>query len=168
MFFNAFRITPVLHVGTFPEIAGQVVLRRHGITHILNLGPRGEHAPEGFVWEAVPIEDLQRMPDGVALRAIDALHSMVTTPGSRVFVHCLAGQNRSPTVSWLYLLACGIPRADATDWIADASFDAVPGHPRLIDRALVKTVVAHGRQHGFTDRSRTEAFEPWSGEHLME
>ena len=160
MFFNAFRITSVLHVGTYPDEHGQAILLRNGITHILNVGPRGESQPEGFAWRWVPIDDLRRIPDEVAIRAIEALHEMVTTPDSRVFVHCLAGQNRSPNTIWLYLVASGVPRDEAAEWIANASFDAVPAHPALVDDDLVQLVREHGSRRGFCDRIRPDAFAP--------
>ena len=34
---------------------------------------------------------------------------MVIEPDSQVYIHCIAGQLRSPTALWLYLMACGVP-----------------------------------------------------------
>jgi hypothetical protein len=94
-----------------------------------------------------PVVDLVRIPDSTAIAALDVLHGMLSVPDSRVFIHCVAGQNRSPTVLWLYFIACGMSLGDARELISDRSPDSVPGHGKLIDDQLVASVMTHGAKH---------------------
>ena len=95
-----------------------------------------------MVWH--PIEDLVRIPTPDAIECVNMLHECVCDADSNVYVHCVAGWNRSPTVLWLYLVACGIDPDIAKNVIAYSSYDAVPAHPKLIDDSLVATVLAYG------------------------
>ncbi len=133
-----------------------------GITHILNVGESpsvlgpGDGPFAEITWR--PIADLERIPDPLALEALDTLHRMVCVDGSRVYVHCVAGWNRSPTIVWLYLVACGVEATEAKNLIAARSWDAVPGHVKLVDAALVSTVQEHGAR--YTPHPRPAALEP--------
>jgi dual specificity protein phosphatase-like protein len=137
-------------------------LRKAGITHILNVGEapsviRPEDGP--FVDVAwLPIEDLQRIPDVLALKGIGELHRMVCSENSNVYVHCIAGWNRSPTVVWLYLIACGMEPARASELITAGNMDAIPGHKLLIDDALVSMIQQYGQR--FLPHPRPIALEP--------
>ncbi len=107
---------------------------------------RAEDGP--FVEVAdVSLVDLTRIPDDVAVNCLDRLHGMILAPSSKVYVHCIAGWNRSPTIVWLYLVACGIDPDMAKQLIASQNLDAVPGHPRLVDSLLVTKVQSHGRNY---------------------
>lgn len=64
-----------------------------------------------------PIEDLVRIPEHRAEVCLAALHRMICIPDTKVYVHCIAGWNRSPTVVWLYLVACGVPEREAKQFI---------------------------------------------------
>ena len=70
-------------------------------------------------------------------------------PDAHVYVHCIAGHLRSPTILWLYLIACGIPPEDAREWIEDRSPDAAPGEPRLIGPSHVFLAQKHGLDNFF-------------------
>lgn len=106
----------------------------------------------------LPIEDLVIIPTAAAIRCVDAVHRCVCDGDSNVYVHCVAGWNRSPTVLWLYLVACGIEPSTAKSWIASTSYDAVPAHPRLIDDALVAAICRYGEDE-FRPHPRPTALE---------
>jgi protein-tyrosine phosphatase len=91
------------------------------------------------------IEDRVLIPIDTALNAIDVIHRSLTADGGRIYVHCMAGWNRSPTIIWLYLRACGIPSGEAARLICAQAFDAVPGHTLLVDSNLIATVQSYGR-----------------------
>jgi protein-tyrosine phosphatase len=124
-----FEITRVLLQGPFATPQRTAALREAGVTHILNVGevPSVLSGADGFVevvWR--PVEDLQRIADQTALACLDDVHRLATTPDSRVYVHCVAGWNRSPTLLWLYLIACGLTPDAARHTIAQRTLDAVP------------------------------------------
>lgn len=130
-------------------------LLRYGVTHILNVA-EAPSLPEvvqaGFQCVAdVPIVDLRRISDAVAIRCIDCMYEALIAPGSRFYVHCTAGQNRSPTVVWLYLVACGVSTEAAADRIVKRSPDAIPGHGNLVDAALIEVVRCHAMSRGMTE-----------------
>jgi len=123
-------------------------LRSQGITHVLNVGESPSIiSAEDYGFRAVrdcPTPDFCRLPDAAVLASLNALHEMLSEGDSKVFIHCVAGQNRSPTILWLYFIACGMSRAAAKELITSHTMDAVPGHPQLVDDQLVAAVVAHG------------------------
>jgi protein-tyrosine phosphatase len=148
-----YRITRVLSVGRFasPERAEQLLAA--GVTHVLNVSDAPSQvlaAEPGFrevAW--VPLQDSRTWPTALTIRALDALHRLVVQPDSHVYVHCIAGQLRSPTLLWLYLIACGIPADDARDWIEERSPDAIPGDHRLVNQSHVLLAQLHGLKHYF-------------------
>src|SRR3954451_25151857 len=115
------RITKVLSLGRFatPERAKDLLAA--GVTHVLNVsdGPSIVGAGEGSFAEVawVPMSDSRRLDRSVALLAIDTLHRLASVPDSHVYVPCVAGLVRSPTILWLYLIALGVPPGDARTWI---------------------------------------------------
>src|SRR4051812_31628842 len=147
-------ITPRIAQGPFASEPRGVRLRAEGMTHILNVGEAPSvlsAAPGGFrevAWH--PVEDLARIPEEDALDCIGAIHRMLGESGSKVYVHCIAGQNRSPMVLWLYLVACGHDPAAAKRLIEERNLDAVAGHSRFVDEALIRRVILHGRENDWT------------------
>src|SRR5947207_1448558 len=126
-----YRITECLSVGPFASPERAPKLRAAGVTHVLNVadGPSVVSVDTGFVEVAgVPMHDSRRLPALTMIWALDTLHRMASAPGAHVYVHCVAGQLRSPTILWLYLIALGVPPDDARDWIEDRSPDATAGH----------------------------------------
>jgi hypothetical protein len=97
----------------------------------------------------VPMSDSRRLMPATAVRAIDTLHQLASVPDSHVYVHCVAGLVRSPTILWLYLLALGVPPGDARDWIEERVPMANPGSSRMVDREHVRLAQMHGLMHYF-------------------
>jgi len=145
-----FWITKRISLGRFVTPERARALRDQRITHVLNVGTADSIiTPEDYGFEAVrdcPIPDLSIIPDDLAIIALDAMHTVLSIPQSRLFVHCMAGQNRSPTVIWLYLIACGLSENEARKLITDHTLDAVPGHSRLVNQRLVSLVKSHGAE----------------------
>lgn len=142
-------VTNDIYLGRFASRERLAELRGFGITDILNVSdtPNQLTIDDGpfrsIAW--VNIEDRVRIPTDDALRATDTLHRMISAEGGRVYVHCMAGWNRSPTILWLYLIACNLSPALASQQICANAFDAVPGHPSLVDSDLVQSLRKHGR-----------------------
>ena len=106
-----YRITRCIWLGPYASLERGEALRAAGISHILNVGeaPSVLAAEDGQIREVTwrPVLDLERIPDKIAIDCITHLHRMVCEPRANIYVHCIAGQNRSPTIVWLYLIACG-------------------------------------------------------------
>lgn len=144
-----YTLTPGIAQGRFATPTLIDSLRAAGVTHILNVC---ESAPL-FDREAGPFSEIawhphaddQLLPEAEILATLDTLHRMICQPGSVVYVHCVAGWMRSPTVVWLYLLACGQDARMAAREIAKRNYEARPGHPDLVDEGLLDRVRSHGR-----------------------
>ena len=142
-----FRITECLSVGPFASPERAERLLASGVTHVLNVsdGPSVVSAATGFTEVAdVPTHDWHRLSSFTLVRALDTLHRMASVSGAHVYVHCVAGQLRSPTILWLYLVALGVSPTDARDWIESRSPDAVAGHHRMVDHEHVLLAQKHG------------------------
>jgi hypothetical protein len=136
-----FRITECLSVGPFASPERAELLRAAGVTHVLNVSDTASaisaagHGFRAVAW--VPMSDSRRLLPSTALWALGTLHQLASVPDAHVYVHCVLGMVRSPTILWLYLIALGVPPDDARDWIEERSPDAVAGHPKMVDREHV-------------------------------
>lgn len=141
-------MTQDLFVGRFASRKRLCELRDLNITDILNVSDTPNQLTTGdgpfrsVTW--LDIEDRTLIPTDTAIDAIDAIHRSLIEDAGRVYVHCMAGWNRSPTVLWLYLLACGLDSDEAARLICAIAFDAVPGHTLLVDSNLIAAVRSHG------------------------
>ncbi len=95
------------------------------------------------------MSDSRRLMPSTAVWAIDTLHQLVAVPDAHVYVHCVAGMVRSPTILWLYLIALGISPKDARTWIEARSLRANAGSSRMVDREHVVLAQMHGLMHYF-------------------
>lgn len=161
--FTMYRVTQCLSVGPFASAERAPVLLAAGVTHVLNVSESPNHISvgDGFanvVW--VPMSDSRQLAPATAVQALGALHEFASLPESRVYVHCIAGQIRSPTILWLYLLALGVPLQDARDWIESRAPEAVAGHFRMVDHKHISLAQEHGRAH-FLPLARPELIAPF-------
>jgi protein-tyrosine phosphatase len=142
-----FWITRRIAIGQFVTVERAKWLLEQGVTHILNVsdGSSVVVASEIGFREIVdvPIEDLDQIPDQSATRCLRIIHDVMLRPDTKLYVHCTAGQYRSP-ILWLYLLACGISEEEAKQLIGKRSPDSVPGHGKLISDHLVDVVRRYG------------------------
>ncbi|MBP3958638.1 dual specificity protein phosphatase family protein [Gemmata sp. G18] len=159
-----YRITQCFSVGPFASTERAEKLLAAGVTHVLNVsdGPSHVSAGEGsfadVVW--VPMSDSRRLMLSTAVRAIDALHELASAPDAHVYVHCVAGLVRSPTILWLYLVACGLPPKFARDTIETRSPNATAGHFRMVDHEHVLLAQKHGLAR-FLPHPRREVIVPF-------
>jgi protein-tyrosine phosphatase len=162
-----FRVTRVLSVGPFASPERAEALVAAGVTHVLNVSHEAselvasEHGFKGVAW--VPMSDSHRLPFHSAVVALDALHEMTTAPDSHVYVHCVAGLVRSPTILWLYLISLGVSRHDAREWIQARSPMASAGSSRMVDHEHRHLAKQHGRAK-FLPLSRPEVIVPYEAE----
>jgi hypothetical protein len=148
---KVFPITNAIWLGPFASPERKAILTAGGVTHLLNVGEAPsvltvEDGPFRAVeWQ--PIVDLERLPEQSAIKCLTSLHSMVSEADGLAYVHCIAGQNPSPTIVWLYLVACGLPPTDAKALIERRAPDAIAGHSKLVDAALIAAVQKFGAKH---------------------
>jgi len=147
-------ITPRIYLGPFLTPERTAYLSANGVTHSLNVSDATsvvQPCSEGIgTIVECPIVDLAIIPDAIAMQCIDLMHAALRTSKTKIYVHCIAGQNRSPTTIWLFLVACGVSSVDARRMIEAKSLDAVPGHKSLVDGRFVELVVQRGRELGLS------------------
>lgn len=147
------RITKALSVGPFASPERAKDLLEVGVTHVLNVsdGPSavgtGAGSFVGVNW--VPMSDSKRLPRATAVQALDALHELASVPDAHVYVHCVAGLVRSPTILWVYLISLGIPPKDARTWIEGRVPNANAGSSRMVDHEHLVLAQMHGLMHFF-------------------
>jgi len=141
---EVYHIADRLYQGPAPREWGSLVER--GITHVLNVAELpNRNVPSSIVEQHSPVADLQHIPDDYVFAVVSHMRSVLSDPSKLLFVHCAAGQNRSPTIAWLFLIACGIGPDDARNCIESNAPEAEPGHPSLVDEELVERVVEYGK-----------------------
>ncbi len=154
---GVFPITTRIAIGRFATPDRCAFLQEKGITHILNVSDAESLASirnAGFAEvKDIPIDDYVRIPTEQALNAVQTLHATLNLPGSQIYLHCIAGQIRSPTVLWLYLVGLGMGKTPAKQMIVNRCPDAQPGHNTLVDATLVKAINDWGRKLGRIDRA---------------
>ncbi|WP_084416789.1 protein-tyrosine phosphatase family protein [Mariniblastus fucicola] len=157
-----FQITNNIWQGRFAADRQLTNFQFFGITHILNVSetPSQLELNEGPFKNIVqfPIRDGVPIPVDSAVSCCRTLHDFLCEPDSNIYIHCVAGWNRSPTILWLYLIACGIDDNVARDMICSASIDAVPAHPKLITPSLTDTMIEYGAAN-FIPHPRNTAIE---------
>lgn len=157
-----FQITNNIWQGRFAADRLLTTFQFFGITHLVNVSetPNQLSLSDGPFRKVtqISIRDGIPIPIDIAINSVATLHEFVCEPESNVYIHCVAGWNRSPTILWLYLVACGVASDDAVEIITKSSIDAVPGHPKLITPNLVDTIRQYGTDN-FTPHPRPKAIE---------
>ena len=146
-----FQISNSIWQGRFAADRLLTSLQFVGITHILNVSETPnllstDDGPFRKIYQ-IPMRDGEPIPLDVAVECIKTMHDCLCEDDSRLYIHCVAGWNRSPTVLWLYMIACGLDSDAATAQICRASIDAVPAHPKLITPHLVNAINEYGELH---------------------
>ncbi|WP_372367987.1 dual specificity protein phosphatase family protein [Candidatus Uabimicrobium sp. HlEnr_7] len=141
---DIFWITNCISVGPYPEEDKHEILKQNNITHILNVCEYEGKFKETIETAWLPIEDLKKIPNGLVIDCLETMHDFLENSQAKIYVHCVAGQNRSPNIIWLYLIACGLSPEEARMLISRATLDAVVGHPLIVDDKHTKLASKHG------------------------
>ena len=143
-----FQITHSIWIGPFASDRLLSSLQLFGITHILNVSDAANQLTEAegpflrMPW--MPIRDGATIPTDGAVATLNTLHECVCDNNAIVYIHCIAGHHRSPTVLWLYLVSCGLDPFDANSLITNSSARAEPMNSKLLSPQLVDVVRKHG------------------------
>ena len=94
-------------------------LVRLGITHILNLDfPYEDPLPfieANITLQNVYIRDFCLMTPQLVRDTIEVIDKSLSCPVHKIYIHCNEGVNRSPTITWLYLIHKGLSPEEATE-----------------------------------------------------
>ncbi|CAM1303653.1 DUSP19 (predicted) [Pycnogonum litorale] len=100
------RVMPSLLVGSQDVAQDDEILKRNGVTHVLNLATGvSNYFPNMFMYKKIEILDLpesnivQYFPECITF-IDDAIEN-----GGCVFVHCNAGVSRAPSITIAYIMA---------------------------------------------------------------
>jgi len=143
---NVFAITPGIFQGAYPNDDAANYLRELGVSAILNVSGGTAGSAAGFECLSVPFPDGHPIPHAAIERCVLFMDRCIKA-GKKVFVHCSAGQNRSPTIVWLYLIFSGMTAAQAFKAFEGKTLDGVPGHPKLSGDAQVEYVKKLSQGH---------------------
>ena len=148
---RVYPITKRISIGQFATPDRAYHLLENGYTHVLNVSNTASviRASDDGFRQVVdhPVADLAPIAHETAFHCLDTLHGMLGAKDSKVYVHCIACQNRSPTILWLYLVGCEMDEDVAKALITERCPDAVPGHKTLVDDRIAKLVRDHGQQN---------------------
>jgi len=139
-----FWVTRRIAIGRFATPQRRKHLLDCGVTHILNVSDTPSLPDEESRFQSIvdcPVVDLAPIPLELALQAIELISRILKHPDSKLFIHCIAGQNRSPSILFLYLLASGFPANDAEHLITSRSPDSIPHHKILISPPLIEKMI---------------------------
>jgi protein-tyrosine phosphatase len=98
------EIIPSIYVGQLAIAQNKEILKRLGITHIVNLSQYPNYYPNDFTYLTIDIPD---SPDADIAqhftRSARFIHNAFLKQG-KVLIHCFAGLSRSPTICISYLV----------------------------------------------------------------
>jgi protein-tyrosine phosphatase len=133
------QITSRIYQGGWLRLQHIPELVQLGITHILNFDLPYED-PQPFI-EAnmtlhnVYIRDACLMTPQLVRDAIEVIDKSLSSPGHKIYIHCIEGVSRSPTITWLYLIHTGLSPEDATAKLKP--------NPVLYDAGIVQQLIAN-------------------------
>ena len=98
-------VTPALLIGTREDAADAFLLKRLGVTHVLNVAahcPPPQEVLDAFIHLHIPLSDTPEQDMGAAFAAATTFVGDAVRCGGRVLVHCVAGISRSVAVALAY------------------------------------------------------------------
>ncbi len=132
------KITSRIYQGSWIMAYDIPILIQRGITHILNLDlPHDDPQPfmdAGFTLQTVPIIDNCLMLPQQVRDVMEVIDKCLSIPHHKVYIHCVEGVSRSPTLSWLYLIHTGFS--------PDEAGKRVHPNPLLYNEAIVNGLAA--------------------------
>jgi protein-tyrosine phosphatase len=132
------QITPRIYQGGWLRLQYIPELVQLGITHILNLDhPYEDPLPvieANLTLHNIYIRDQSLMTPQLVRDAIAVIDRSLASPDHKIYIHCIEGVSRSPTIAWLYLIHTGLSPEDA--------FETVKPNRLLYDAGIVQQLMA--------------------------
>jgi protein-tyrosine phosphatase len=133
------QITPRIYQGGWIVPGDIRELAQVGITHILNLDLPYEDSSAfreaKFTLRNYYILDQCLLKPQLVREVIEIIEESLSSPGHKLYIHCIVGVSRSPTISWLYLIHTGLSPEDAAE--------RVKPNPVMYDDAMVQQLIAN-------------------------
>lgn len=133
-------VTDRLAIGTTPEtLADVTTLQDWGVSHIINCRDDLDDAPllKGtsitYLWNGTADFSASQLlspthkPVEWFQKGIEFALPMFAGPKAKLYVHCIAGANRSATLAWTILRALGLTTAECFAVIDSHRFIDIPG-----------------------------------------
>ena len=131
--FTASEIVPGLFLGAHENALNLDLLKKHNITHILNVAKEcepSESMKNTLKTLSFPITDHSDEPiQDIFTPCFDFIDSVLKTPDGAILVHCRMGISRSATIVIGYLMKRGQALGYFTK---DAKYNTILGHVRSI------------------------------------
>ena len=128
------QITPRIYQGGWRRAQHIPELIELGITHVLNLDlPSTDPLPlaeANITLHNIPVRDYCLMTPQLVREIMDVIDRSLSSPAHKIYIHCVVGVSRSPTIAWLYLIHKGHSPEDATA--------KVKPNPALYDAGIVQ------------------------------
>jgi protein-tyrosine phosphatase len=135
------QITPQIYQGGWLRPHHIPELVQLGITHVLNLDLSSTDplplAEANITVYNVPVRDYCLMTPQLVREVMDIIDQSLSSPTHKIYIHCVVGVSRSPTIAWLYLIHKGLSTEDATA--------KVKPNPALYDAGIVQQLMARRR-----------------------
>jgi predicted protein tyrosine phosphatase len=144
-------ITPALLIGSREDAADAFLLKRLGVTHVLNVAahlPTPREVAEHFVVLHLPLADTPEQEMGAAFGEATAFIAAAAACGGRVLVHCVAGISRSVAVTLAYFTCPSggdLPLRAAWALVKRRRAVALPNTGFRVQLALFEVEVRGGR-----------------------
>jgi protein-tyrosine phosphatase len=113
------RITPLIYVGPQYGWLGKWKLKRAGIRHVVSLRAEFNDAEYGLTLGSycyLPTEDETAPSMEHLWRGVTFIRQAVER-GERVYIHCMAGKGRAPTMAAAYLISRGMDAFEALETV---------------------------------------------------
>jgi protein-tyrosine phosphatase len=135
------QITSQIYQGGWLRAEHIPELVQLGITHILNLDlPYTDPLPlseANITLYNVHVLDYCLMKPQLVQKVMEIIDKSLSSPTYRIYIHCVEGVSRSPTIAWLYLIYTGLSPKEATE--------KVKPNPVLYDASIVQQLTPNRR-----------------------
>ena len=99
---NVYKITDEIYQGAFPTDSTREYLASIGVTSFLNVSGEEIDSSKGQECLSIPFRDGQTIPKKCIKQCLEYIDRCIKN-AKKVFVHCTAGQNRSPTLITFFI-----------------------------------------------------------------
>jgi protein-tyrosine phosphatase len=135
------QITPRIYQGGWLRPHHIPELVDLGVTHILNLDlpytDPFDLSEVNITLHNIPIRDYCLMTPQRVREVMEIIDASLSVPHHKIYIHCVAGVSRSPTIAWLYLIHTGFSPEEAAARV-------IP-NPELFDADIVRGLMARHR-----------------------